>query len=364
MKWPKVRLRDLAVAKYGGALKAEDRVSDGSFDVYGSNGLIGKHTQTLISSATIVVGRKGAVGELTYAQQGGWIIDTAFYLDQIDPKVDLRYLFYALGNMDLKRLTITTSIPGLNRDQLLDIELPLPPLDEQRRIAAILDKAEHLRSIRARTLAQLNNAVTSLYLDMFGDPIVNSKQWPIEKLGLLGSLDRGVSKHRPRNAPELLGGKHPLVQTGDVANSDGYIQTYKATYSDVGLRQSKKWPAGTLCITIAANIGKTGILRFDACFPDSVVGFLTDIPGRAVYVQTWMSFVQKRLEDSAPESAQKNINLAILRDLDVPNPPARLQQEFANRVDKIQRIRAMLLESSHMLDYLSMSIQNSTFSSS
>jgi len=93
----------------------------------------------------------------------------------------------------------------------------------------------------------------------------------------VGTLDRGVSKYRPRNAPELLGGPYPLVQTGEVSNCDGYIRSHVSTYSESGLRQSKMWPAGTLCITIAANIAKTGILTFPSCFPDSVVGFAQSI---------------------------------------------------------------------------------------
>lgn len=144
----------------------------------------------------------------------------------------------------------------------------------------------------------------------------------MQKFGEVGTLDRGISKHRPRNAPELLGGSHPLVQTGEVANCDGYIRSYTSTYSDLGLRQSKMWPAGTLCITIAANIAKTGILTFEACFPDSVVGFRADDPATVEYVRVWLSFLQKALEDSAPESAQKNINLAILRGLNIPLPPS------------------------------------------
>src|SRR5690606_38147340 len=98
--------------------------------------------------------------------------------------------------------------------------------------------------------------------------------WEHVPLCELGNLDRGVSKHRPRNEPALLGGPYPLVQTGDVANSEGYIQNHLSTYTELGLKQSKLWPAGTLCITIAANIANTGILTYDACFPDSVVGFV------------------------------------------------------------------------------------------
>ena len=148
--------------------------------------------------------------------------------------------------------------------------------------------------------------------------------------GTVGQLDRGKSKHRPRNDPILLGGKHPLIQTGDVANSGGYITTYKATYSDIGLSQSRKWPAGTLCITIAANIANTGILEFDACFPDSVVGFKPYEFVTVEYVQAWLGFLQKIIEDAAPESAQKNINLEILRNLQIPLPHVEQQKKFSH----------------------------------
>lgn len=90
----------------------------------------------------------------------------------------------------------------------------------------------------------------------------------------MGELAREKSKNRPRNAPELLNGPYPLIQTGDIANAGIYLKEYTQTYSELGLKQSKMWKKGTLCITIAANIAKTSILTFDACFPDSVVAFI------------------------------------------------------------------------------------------
>ncbi len=224
---------------------------------------------------------------------------------------------------------------------LSDIPISLPPLEEQRRIAETLDKADELRAKRRDAITLLDHLPQSIFLEMFGDPVSNPMKWPVEKLTTLGSLDRGVSKHRPRNAPELLGGNHPLIQTGDVANSDGYIRSHTSTYSDLGLRQSRKWPRGTLCITIAANIAKTGILTFDACFPDSVVGFKAHTVESTQFVRVWLSFLQKTLEDSAPESAQKNINLEILRNLPVPVPPAKLQSDFKDRVEAIYRAKAL-----------------------
>jgi type I restriction enzyme S subunit len=97
------------------------------------------------------------------------------------------------------------------------------------------------------------------------------------------------------------------------------------------------WKAGTLCITIAANIAKTAILKFDACFPDSVVAFNSFDCSNNIFVHYWFSFFQKILESSAPASAQKNINLKILNDLDVFLPPIELQNQFEDRIAIINK---------------------------
>ncbi|WP_415340616.1 restriction endonuclease subunit S [Clostridium perfringens] len=174
---------------------------------------------------------------------------------------------------------------------------------------------------------------------MFGNPVSNPKGW--EKVALidLGELARGKSKHRPRNAPELMNGPYPLIQTGDVANAGIYIKEYTQTYSELGLQQSKMWKAGTLCITIAANIAKTTILTFDACFPDSIVAFIPNEKTNTMFIQFWMSFLQKILEDSAPESAQKNINLKILGEQRVIVPPIEFQNQFADFVKQVDKLK-------------------------
>src|SRR6476469_9280784 len=100
--------------------------------------------------------------------------------------------------------------------------------------------------------------------------------WRLVKLGELGEVSRGRSRHRPRYASHLYGGPYPFIQTGDIRASGGRITHHSQTYSEAGLAQSRLWPAGTLCITIAANIAETAILTYPACFPDSVVGFLSN----------------------------------------------------------------------------------------
>lgn len=100
--------------------------------------------------------------------------------------------------------------------------------------------------------------------------------WSEKSLDQLGFVSRGRSRHRPRDAAHLYGGQYPFVQTGDVKHAGLYLTDYSQTYSEEGLAQSKLWPVGTLCITIAANIADTSILAIDACFPDSVIGFIPD----------------------------------------------------------------------------------------
>jgi len=125
---------------------------------------------------------------------------------------------------------------------------------------------------------------------------------------------RGKSKHRPRNDPKLYGGPYPFIQTGDVRGSDHLITEYTQTYSDAGLAQSKLWPRGTLCITIAANIAETGVLDFDACFPDSVIGVVVDdAQTTSKYLEYMLHTVKADLKAKGKGSAQDNINLGTLR---------------------------------------------------
>lgn len=158
--------------------------------------------------------------------------------------------------------------------------------------------------------------------------------WVWASLSQVGWLDRGRSKHRPRNAPHLYGGPYPFIQTGDIRHADTFMSDVEASYSEAGLAQSRLWPAGTICITIAANIGKTAILSTAACFPDSVVGFLTGSNDVSVrYVEYFMRSVQQKLEDEAPATAQKNINLEILEKVVIPVPSIQEQHQIVMLLD-------------------------------
>jgi len=137
-------------------------------------------------------------------------------------------------------------------------------------------------------------------------------KWPLKRLNDLGYVSRGRSKNRPRDAAHLYGGDYPFIQTGDVKHSNLYITQYTQTYSEAGLAQSRLWPIGTLCITIAANIADTSILSFEACFPDSIIGFIPDPKeADARFIKySFDALLQKQYQNFSKGAAQDNLRKA------------------------------------------------------
>ena len=189
-----------------------------------------------------------------------------------------------------------------------------------------------------------------------------SSDWLSAKLSDLGSFDRGKSRHRPRDATHLYGGVYPFIQTGDIAAADGRIATYRQTYSEAGLAQSKLWPANTLCITIAANIAETALLTFPACFPDSVVGFIPDAAKADVrFIAYLFRAFRQEIKRHAYGSVQENINLEVLRNLTFPIPPIAKQVAIADALELLDDRITLLRETNATLEAIAQALFKSWF---
>ncbi|MCL1897524.1 MAG: hypothetical protein FWG16_01695, partial [Micrococcales bacterium] len=123
--------------------------------------------------------------------------------------------------------------------------------------------------------------------------------WTKATLSDLGTVERGRSRHRPRNDPLLYGGSMPFFQTGDVKAAQLHLTEFSQTYSEAGVAQSRVWEPGITCITIAANIADTAVLGRRGCFPDSVLGFVPNIPSDAYFVKYLLDSNRERLTSAA-----------------------------------------------------------------
>lgn len=339
----------------------------------------------LLKKGDVVIARMGSVGK-------SYLIDTppesvyASYLIRLklNSLIIPKYLDYFNRSLTYWSQITTESKgstrPNVNASVLKNLNIPVAPLPEQQRIVnrieslfEKIDKAETLinearEGFEKRKEAILakafrgeltekwredngelirNDYLEQKYInhkynikckyqdDLFDEPFEIPSCWKWAKLSEVGKLERGKSKHRPRNDKRLFGGEYPFIQTGDVARADKYILKHKQTLSELGINQSKLFSKGTLCITIAANIGDVAILSYDCAFPDSVVAFIPNSLILSEFVYYYLLIIKSILEQFAPATAQKNINIAILNEVKIPLMCIEEQESLIKTVDEL-----------------------------
>jgi type I restriction enzyme, S subunit len=236
----------------------------------------------------------------------------------------------------------------ISRLQLTDesfLGAPVPPVDEQATIVRFLEYADQRirRYIRTKQkliklLEEQKQAIIHQAVTRGLDPNVQFKDsgvewlgeipahWDVKRVKQISQILRGKFTHRPRNDPSLYDGAYPFIQTGEVARAGKSITSYRQTLNERGLAVSKLFPSGTLVMTIAANIGDVAILNFEACFPDSVVGFVpTEIVQRD-YLYYVFRAMRTELLREAPVNTQGNLNVDRIGARELALPPQEEQE--------------------------------------
>jgi type I restriction enzyme S subunit len=262
------------------------------------------------------------------------------------------------------------AIPHLDKEAMFQLRFPVPPLAEQERIVGVLDEAfAGLATAQAHAEQNLKNARALFDSHLQSVFTQRGPGWVEKTLASVArEFGRGKSKHRPRGDPNLLGGKYPFIQTGDIANSQHWIVEYTQTYNELGLAQSKLWPKGTVCIAIVgANVGETAILDFDSCFPDSVIGFVAnETQADASYVQYLLSSFKALLKEKGKGTARDNINIGTFEAQRFPFPPVAEQRHIVVKLDALsaetQRLAGLYEQKLAALAALKKSLLHQAFS--
>ena len=336
MTWPIVRLGEICELEYGRSLPSGVRVA-GEHKVFGSNGVVGAHNAAISNGETVVVGRKGSVGEINHSCSSCWPIDTTYFVDRNSTKQNLRWLFYAIKHLNLRSLTKSTGVPGLNRSDAYALNIPLPPLEEQKRIAAILDQADALRRLRARTLDRLGALGQAIFHEMF---VERGEIWPKHSIEALVENARTGPFGSQLLSSELVDDGIPVLGIDNVVSNEfawgksRFISPEK--YAT--LRRYTVLP-GDILITIMGTIGRcivvpsgipTAINTKHICCLTPKYNLIGSEFLRAAFL--YHPEILKQLGVQTKGAIMPGLNMGIIKGLVIPLPPLAVQEEFAERL--------------------------------
>lgn len=335
-------------------INASERAErEGDIPYYGATGQAGWIDDYLTDEQLVLLGEDGApflelLKDKAYLIEGkAWVNNHAHIIKSHYGEVGNKYILHYLNVFNFHGYVNGTTRLKLTQASMRTIVVPLPPLAEQKRIVeqieSLFAKLDEAKEKALSVVESFELREKAIYKKAFEGDLTNSwraenginiSEWeeiPFEKLG---KLERGRSKHRPRNDKRLFGGKYPFIQTGDVAGAGMYVTSHKQTLSEFGFEQSRMFPKGTLCITIAANIGDAAILSYDCCFPDSVVGFTPGEKCLNKYMYFYLQEIKAELEYIAPATAQKNLNLKLLGKVEIKVPSLKEQEKIVEILEK------------------------------
>jgi len=355
--WKEVSLGEICEFKYGRSLPNGQRKS-GNMPVFGSNGMVGYHNQGYTSGPTIIIGRKGSFGEVNFSPSSCWPIDTTYYIDSTATKEDLRWLTYRLSELGLTKLNRAAAIPGLNRDDAYRQRFLLPPLSEQKRIAAILEKADAIRRKRQTAIKLTDGFLRATFLDMFGDPVINPKGFKIIKLGnVCNKITDGThdTPKRLRAGMPFITGKHIRPFLIDFKNCD-YVSS--EDHEEI-IKRCKPERGDVLYTNIGANVGTAAVNTWENTFSMKNVALLK--PNRKTISSRYLEFAlnhggmkNKILGSSSVGGAQQFLSLTQIKQVEIPVPMLPIQEKFEGILKKasmlIEQHNKILLENNHLLN--------------
>lgn len=332
---PSLEYSEITVKLWGKGVVERGRVSGGQVN--------GKRFVARAGNfiASRIDARNGAMGLVPESLDGGLVTNDFPLFQPNHERLDLSYLSWLSKTASFVELCLRASEGTTNRVRLkegrfLALEIPLPSLAEQRQVvarieqlAAQIHEAQRLRKAAADEAEAMVEARASV---LFRHALGGATR----PLGITAILERGKFSHRPRNDPRFFGGNHPWIQIGEIESSGKNIRRWTITLNDEGLAISKKFSKGTVLLSIAATIGAVGILDFDCCVPDSIVGVTPRSGVDSEFLYHFLKFIRGHLEDVAPQSAQKNINLGILSPIPVPDLPLPEQRRIVAELDALQ----------------------------
>lgn len=342
-KWEMVAFADV-LSIINGKNQRQVKNPSGKYPIYGSGGVMGYADDYLCDGNTVVIGRKGTINRPLFVTEPFWNVDTAFGLCANNKILHPKFLFYFCENFDFDALNTTVTIPSLTKANLLKIQIPLPPLDVQKQIVAVLDRANSLIEKRKAQISKLDLLVKSQFIEMFGDPVTNPRGWEMTTIGEVCTLKSGTTFSKDK---ELDNGDFQYIKVSDmnIAGNEVYINTSKLFVSKETAKQLYMQPGTVIFPKRGGAIGtnKKRILLKNTCVDLNIMGVL---PGQKVltpYLYVYFLFID--LGSLYNGSSVPQINNKDIAPLVIAIPAMNLQNKFADFVKEVETQKSLLLQS-------------------
>lgn len=347
-------------------IKAGDGLKEGLYPFYTSSAKLSKRIDVFQEERiSLIFGTGGKASVHFVDEQFSTSTDCIVAYKKEDKEFNEKFVYYYLsGNIHiLERGFKGAGLKHISKKYIQNLDIPILPIETQNKIVALLDKASALVQKREKSIAQLDELLRAQFLEMFGDPVLNSKNWEINKLSKICNLERGRFSPRPRNDPSYFNGDYPFIQTGDISNSNFRLSEFTQTLNSKGIKVSKEFKIGTIVIAIVgATIGKTAILEIDTYATDSIIGITPkNNLCNNYFIELVLRFYKESLIDKAPSAARANINLKILNKLDIISPSLELQNKFETFNHRIESQKEILTLSKTELENLYNSLLQDAF---
>lgn len=290
----------------------------------------------IVNDGDLLIGMDGEFNRETWSGGQALLNQRVCKLQADNKNLDQRYLYHFLPEAlkEIERGTSFATVKHISAKQIRAISIPLPPLDEQRRIAAILDKADVLRTKRREAIAKLDTLVQSIFIDMFGDPVTNPMEWEIKPLGEICDVRDGT-----HDSPKYISeGGFPFLTTKNIQNGRLDLSAPNLiTESDYEkFNRRSKVDKGDIIMPMIGTIGRPLLIDFEPRFAFKNMALIKFVSGSPVaqYVQTLLSgsFMQHLIQRQARGGTQAFVSLTILRNMQIPVPTFADQILFRERL--------------------------------
>lgn len=342
---------------------------DGKYPIYGSGGIMGYANDYICKAETVVIGRKGSINKPIFVETPFWNVDTAFGLYANSEKLNSKYLYYFCEKFDFEKLNTTVTIPSLTKSNLLNVEIPLPNLEKQKQIVELLDKVTSLIFLRKQQLSKLDELVKARFVEMFGDVLLNSMQWPEKTLENMADIVSGITKGRKTAEADLQ--EVPYMAVSNV--KDGYIdwttvKTILATRQEIeqyrlmpddilmteGGDPDKVGRGAIIKVPLKNSIHQNHIFRVRLDEQEILPSFFAEYLRHQKAKRYFLGCAKQT-------TGIASINMRQLRALPTLVPPLSLQKQFAAFVERVDRQKQTIQQSLEKLELMKKALMQEYF---